>query len=217
MTEVIQDEVKKMSALQQEILEMLRLVQAMFTACFNGFIENDIDILKHVPAGELKVTKIYNSLTASAVELAKENLSAQAQNIVVELVDCICSAERIGDCCADLAERIEYKIVEGLLFSETAVQEYRDLHGQVQQILLDTIKAMQTHDQKVAEKCVKSKFVIDKLVDQYRASHIERSAKGICDEWAKVRYLDMLDSTKEVAQHCIEIAEKKGLYQAPGL
>ncbi|MFC1703197.1 PhoU domain-containing protein [Candidatus Omnitrophota bacterium] len=208
MPELNQVELKESSLLKQKIIGMFEQVQQMFQADFDGFIKNDIDILKQVPAAELKVTKIYNNLTTKAVEVSKQKISNEAKQHVGDLVDIICSVERIGDCCVDLAERIEYKIVERLLFSEAAVQEYQDLHSKVNQIISDVIDAMKASNQELPKQIVESKTNINRLVDTYRANHIERSARGICDEWAKVRYLDMLDFTKEAAEHCIEIAEK---------
>lgn len=208
MADSKQGELKQISLLKQNTVEMLELAQTMFAACFDGFFANDVDILKQVPADEVKITKIYHSLTESAIKISQEDLSAEARSRVEDLVDIICSIERIADCCVGLVERIEYKIIERLMFSETAVEEYQDLHSKINQLLLGTIKAMKTNNPMLAKNVKKSKSKLDTLVDKYRASHIKRSAKGICDDRAKVRYLDMLDFTKEAAYHCIEVAGK---------
>lgn len=208
MSELDQTELREIALLRQKTTEMLGQVQVMFRTSFDGLMKNDIDILNQVLEDEEKITGIYNSLTASAVESSKKNLLDEAKRIVVDLMDIICAIERIGDCCVDLVERIEYKIRENLLFSEVAVQEYKDLYRKVDQILSDTIKVMKNKDKKLAEKILENKPTLDLLVDKYRASHIDRSAKGICDEWARVRYLDMLDLTKEAAHYCMRIVGK---------
>jgi len=208
MSELNQAELREIALLRQKTTEMLEQVQAMFRTSFDGLMKNDIDTLNQVLEDEEKITGIYNSLTASAVESSKKNLLDEAKRIVVDLMDITCAIERIGDCCVDLVERIEYKIRENLLFSEAAVQEYKDLYSKVDQILSDTIKVMKNKDKKLAEKILENKPALDLLVDKYRASHIDRSAKGICDEWARVRYLDMLDLTKEAAHYCMRIVGK---------
>lgn len=107
-----------------------------------------------------------------------------------------------------MVERIEYKIREKLLFSKVAVEEYKDLHNKIEKTLSDTAELIKTDNEKIAKEILESESTLDALVDKYRANHIERSARGICDEWARVRYLDMLDLTREVARHCIEIADR---------
>lgn len=208
MADLNQTGLGEIKSLRHKIIEMLEKAQTMFRTSFDGFIKHDIGILNQVLKDEGKITGIYNDLTASTVEIAKKNLSKKTEKMLVDLVDIICAIERIGDSCVGLTERIEYKIRENLLFSEAAVEEYEDLHGNVDQILSKAIDAMRTEDKKLAKKILGNERALYALIDKCRASHIERSAKGICDDWARIRYLDMLDFTEEVVHHCMEIAGK---------
>lgn len=208
MAGLTQAELKEITSLRQKTAEMLEQVKAMFHTSFDGLMKHDINILNQVLRDEEKITRVYNSLTGLAVESSRKKLSNKAKRIIVGLVDIVCLIERIGDCCVGLAERIEYKIKENLLFSKTAVQEYEELHNEVEKALLNAVRTMKNEDKKLAKEILGSKSALNKLVDKSRANHIERSAKGICDEWARVRYLDMLDFIKEIIYHCMEIASK---------
>lgn len=208
MKDLKQDEVRGIDALEQMTVDMAEQVRAMFHTVFDGLMKHDMGIINQVLKDEGRVTEVYNNLTALAVEDSKEKLSAEAKKGILDLVDIISFVEEIGDSCVGLVEQIEYKIRENLLFSETAVQEYKDLHTKVEQTLLDTIKVMKDKDGKLAKQILDSKPSLDALVDKYRANHIERSAKGICCEWARVRFLEMLNITQTVVYHCLEIVGK---------
>ena len=122
------------------------------------------------------------------------------------MVDILVAIERIGDFCVGLAERTEYKIRENLLFSEEAVEEYKGLFSRVDKVLTGIAEAMKADDKKLAKDALEDKSAIYALIEKSRANHIDRSAKGVCDEWAKIRYLDMLDFVKDIVDRCAEIS-----------
>lgn len=201
-------EEKETADLRQGAAELGSRAQAMFHTCLDAFIKQDMDTLNRALKDEETITEIYNKLTALAVETIKKDFSKIQKKQIVDLIDIVAAIERIGDCCVGLAERIEYKIKENLLFSEAAVGEYQGLHGRVEKILAEAVEAVNKKEKKLAAGILKKEEPLNALVDEYRANHIERSAKGVCNEWARVRYLDMLDLTNEIAHHCMDIAKK---------
>lgn len=208
MADMKQDKIQDIPTLEQQTIKMLELTQVMFKTSFDGLMKNDIHTLDGVLKDDSKITEWYNSLTAGAVEISKQKLSDKDKEKIVLLVDIISSIENIGDRCVSLVEQIEYKISEKAMFSETAVQEYKDLHSKVEQILRDVTEVTKTDNKALAQKVLESDGALDELVDKYKANHIDRSARGICDEWAKIRYLEMLNITRRIADHCREIAGK---------
>ena len=207
MSNIIKAELREIVSLRQKTIEMLERVQIMFRTNFDGLMKNDISILDQVLKDETKINEVYNDLTSSAIKISKEKLSDETERIIMDLVKIICAIEKMGNLCVGLVERIEYKISENLLFSETAVQEYKELCDIIDKILSDTIEAVKTNDRELGKKILKNKSSLYVLIEKSRANHIDRSAKGICDKWAKVRYLDMLDFIKEIAAHCIETVD----------
>ena len=207
MTHLNKNELREIASLTHETVEMLKRVQIMFRTSFEGLMKNDIDILNQVLKDEAKITEIHNNLTTVAIGISKKK-SVKTKNIVVDLVTIICAIERMGDLCVSLVERIEYKITEKLLFSEPAVKEYKELCDNIDKILSNTIEALKASDKKLAKKILKNKSHLYALIKKSRANHIDRSARGICDEWAKIRYLDMLDFIKEIVDQCMETVSK---------
>ena len=200
-------ELREIASLRQETIEMLKRVQIMFRTSFDGLMKNDINILNQVLTDEAKVTENYNNLTTLSIEISKR-IPDKTKNVVVDLVNIFCAIERMGDLCVSLVERIEYKITEKLLFSEAAVKEYKELCDNIDKILSNTIEALKTNDKKLGKKILKDKSHLYALIKNSRANHIDRSARGICDGWAKVRYLDMLDFIKEIVDQCMETVGK---------
>ncbi len=197
---------EQVAILRQKAIEMLEKARLMFRTLFDGLMENDIHILDKALKCETEITQMYNSLTTFVVDISKMQPSEEEKKAALDFVDIISHTEEIGDSCTNLIEQIEYKITEKLLISEVAVDEYKDLYSKTEQILSDTIKAMSAEVDKIAKEIIESKPDLDVLVDKYRANHIDRSAKGICSEWAKIRYLEMLNITQTIVHHCIDIA-----------
>jgi len=168
-------------------------------------MKNDIRILDKVLKDESNITEYYNRLTASAITVSKKKLPGGDKRKITDLVNIASSIEKIGDCCVSLVEQIEYKITEKALFSEVAVQEYQNLHSKVNHILSDLISVMRIPNPGLTQTILESFPSINNLVDTYRANHIDRSARGVCDDWARIRYLEMLDITKTIAAHCVDI------------
>lgn len=206
MSESNQDKSVETALLRQGIIEMSQQAQAMFRASFDGLMKHDINILNQVLKGEGEITKDYDRLTSSAIEAIKKKLPDEDKKAVICMVDILCAIERIGDFCVGLAERTEYKIRENLLFSEEAVKEYKGLFDRIDKVLTGLIEAMKANDKKLAKDVLKDKTSIYALIEKSRANHIDRSARGICDEWAKIRYLDMLDFVKDIVDRCAEIS-----------
>ncbi len=208
MTNLVKAELKEIAVLRQETIKMLEDVQAMFRCSFDGLMKNDIKILDQVLKDKTRINEVYNQLTTMAVEVSRKGLAKEAKTIVSDLVKIIGAIERMGDLCICLVERIEYKITEKLLFSEVAVKEYKELCDNIDNILSDSIIAIKTSDEELGKKILENKSHLYALIEKSRANHIDRLAKGICDEWAKIRYLDMLDYVEDIARHCMETVRR---------
>lgn len=208
MTKISPTELRKIASLRQEIIKMLERVKDMFHTNFDGLMKNDIRILDGVLKDEALVNEAYTDLTARAIDITKKKLPDETKRTILDLVNVIGAIEKMGDLCVDLVERIEYKVNENLLFSDVAVQEYKELCDKIEAILGETIVAVKNRDRGLLKKIVKNRSSLYALIEKSRVNHINRSAKGICEEWAKVRYLDMLDFIKTIVDHCMETAEK---------
>jgi len=208
MENLNQEELGKIIKLRAESTEMLRQVQTMFNITFEGLMDNDIRILDRALKVDDLVNETYSRLTDLAIEISKINPTDDTNRIIANSIDNITAIEIIGDSCVALIEQIEYKITEKALFSEVALKEYEDLHSKVAQILSDTVEVMLTSDEELIENVLKKKNTLEALVDTFRINHIERSAKGICNDWAKIRYLEMLTITQSIAFQCIEMLSK---------
>jgi phosphate:Na+ symporter len=208
MTNLVKIELREIAALRHETIKMLESVQTMFQTSFDGLMKNDINILDQVLKDQTRLNEIYSNQTTIAVEISREDLTEEAKAIVTDLVKIIGAIEKMGGLCVCLVERIEYKITERLLFSETAVQEYKELCDNIDNILSNSIVAIRTSDEKLGKKILESGSRLYALIKKSRTNHIDRLAKGVCDEWAKIRYLDMLDYVEEIAGHCIDTVSK---------
>jgi len=208
MKEINHNQIEEVAELKRKAIEMFEQALNMLNDSFAGLMKHDIHILNHVLKGEERINQAYNNLTAFAIDASKKHLSDKNKKTILDLLDIISSIEEIADRCVDLVEQIEYKIRENLLFSDTGIEEYQNLHQKVTECISGVIQTMKNNDKALSKQILKNKPVLDSLVAKYRTHHIERCAKGICDEWARIRYLEILDLTREIAHYCMKITDK---------
>ncbi len=199
---------KEISALKERLIDAAEEAYQMLSKVFDGFIEHRKDLLSEVLKAEEKLNAEIASLVTTSVDLSKKATSEQEKKKVAILLDNSGEVERIGDHCQDLVERIEIKIVEKLLFSEDAVEEYRDLFGKVEGFFRRIIDAYKSEDRQRIGQILKEGKVIDNLTKDYHNRHVDRLVKGICPPRAANMFLDMLDFTNRIYHHAARIGQK---------
>ena len=112
----------------------------------------------------------------------------------------------MGDELRYLIERIEIKIVEKLFFSETGIEQYKQVFEKMHKSVSLTVKFLNENKLELLDMILNNGEQIKKLIEKYRVEHLERLARGICQPRAANMYFDMLDFTGNIARHCTNIA-----------
>jgi len=187
------------------IQEMSGIISEMIDLVFRGFMENDMHILDKSLDKERALDDLEKEIAAGIVKLSKGLSDRERKKLVIagQIAENI---ERMGDELRYLTERIELKIADKLYFSDKGVEQYKEVFEKMQRSVSLIVRFLGDDDAEVLDKVLENGDQIKELIERYRAEHIDRLARGICEPRAANMYFDMLDFTGNIARHCTNIA-----------
>ena len=172
-------------------------------ALLDNYDEKDSDYVKDC---ETLTDKYEDKLGTYLVELSSKELSVSESHAVARMLHSIGDFERISDHAlniCDLAEEIKEKKI---VFSKDATAELRVVKSAILEILNLTTESFENDDVAMANKVEPLEQVIDKLVGDLKARHIERLQKGECTVQLGFVFNDLLANFERISDHCSNIA-----------
>ena len=140
------------------------------------------------------------------VKLSAHHISEADSLTAAEYLKLIGDLERIADHSVNILESAEEMQQKGIVFSDTAKAELKQMLDAVREIagLADT--AFTQHDLKAASMVEPLEQVVDELKDALRTRHIQRLQSGVCSIDAGFVLSDLLTNLERVSDHCSNIA-----------
>jgi len=197
-----------LSLIKDKIKAMSKAALAMWQLTYDAFIKHDIDLISLALEEENKINAGEDGVNSSIVALSRSAFSQEDREQVVIYANIAADFELIGDYCKDILERVQIKIEEKLLFSEEAVNEYKELYNKTKASLEEVVFALEKDNPGLVEEVLRKEEHIDSLVDKYRHEHNQRLVDGKCTPLACNMYLNMLDFTAAVYYHIKKIAKE---------
>lgn len=191
----------------REIKATAEITRGMIQKAFEGFFNEDPEILDSVSKDEDQVNILQEQVTKYLIDLSKKDIGAAISSKIPALVHSINDIERIGDHAENLVELTREKINKHLVFSDQGIAELNELREAIDQMFADTIAALEHTDPEKAALIIQHEVRIDNLTDALRASHIERLESGLCLLQSGVIFLDIVSNLERVADHMNNIAE----------
>jgi phosphate:Na+ symporter len=192
--------------IRAKAIEMADGVSGMLSLIEKGFMENRIEPLAEAMKVESRLNDTEKRLTADILKLSKSSGEKNKAELVM-LEQLVETLERMGDEAANLIERIEIKVQENLLFSETGVRQFNETYGAMRRSVEMMREVLKTRDPALKERVIDNGFHVKELVERYRAEHADRLVKGICTPMAANMYFDMLDFTGNLARHASNVVK----------
>lgn len=195
----MREDVKK---LLLSLHEMANNAESCLSYLQTAFIYNSSKPLKECYSSVEKIKDAEVQLTKAISELAKENPDLKAYvSVPVHL-------RRIGECIEKLAELIDKKIKNDILFSDRAITEITFLLQRLIDILRPTADIILAKNVILKRYVEESESGVVKRANEYATLHEERLIEGLCLPIASSLYINMLDAIKDIAWHAKEIATK---------
>ena len=128
-----------LNSIKEKVNQMAKSATSMWKLTYDAFIEHDVELISKALEEENKLNALEDEINKSIIDLGHTDLAQQEKLRVIVYADIAADFELIGDYCKDILERIQIKIEEKLLFSEGAVEEYKDLYNKTKGALDEVV------------------------------------------------------------------------------
>lgn len=199
-----------MVALEQatrEIIRMGRIAQQAMNDAMDGFFADDPKALSRVAPREEAVDNLQKEITRYLVELSQKNLSMEESEKLPVLLHTVNDIERIGDHSENLVELGTRKIEQKLPFTPQAITEIRKMYEEANNMLNETIEALENNDLALAKRALKREETLNQLHIELRQNHVQRLNDGTCQLLPGLVFLDYVANLEKVGDHLTNIAQ----------
>jgi len=196
-----------LDAATKEIVRMAGMSGEMVDDAMQCFFKKDLACIRAVSAKEDAVDSLQEAVSNYLVELTQRSLSEGESAKIPALLHSVNDIERIGDHAENLIELGERKISDNLPFSEQAMSELKQMHGEIQQMTASAIKALESNDPEEAKAVMQKEERVNKLTEQMRQNHIKRLNEGTCRVLSGIIFLDMLSNFEKIGDHLTNVAQ----------
>jgi phosphate:Na+ symporter len=186
--------------MSDKVYEMLELIE-------KGFMGNKAEPLSQAMRVEDEINDMEKFLTRNILEISKASVNASERARLASVQQTVEMLERMGDEAASLIERIEIKVAEKLLFSDSGVAQYNETYHAMRKSVSMMREFLVKKDNALREKVIDNGFHVKELVERARKEHTERLLKGLCTPMGANMYFDMLDFTGNLARHSSTITK----------
>lgn len=193
--------------LVKEVQRMGNLSNKNLRYSIEAILNKDEKLCRKVITRERIINDLNRDLTRYLVLLSNTNLMEDEHEQIMSLYHCIHDIERIGDHAENLVEIAQYRIDNKVTFSNTAVDELKDMMNMVVDATSQAVDALASKDRTAAVKIIKIEEKIDSMEKELRNSHIERLNKGVCNPSSGVIYLDIISNLERIGDHATNIAQ----------
>lgn len=196
-----------LSAAEREIGRMADLTAEMFDDTMAMLFNNELSLNKKVERNEEVVDELEQQITIYLADLAQKGLSEEDSHLLAGYLHAINDIERIGDHCDNLSDLISEKIEDKYPFSESAMEELKDMGGKVRNMITKAIASFKARNKSLAREILMDDYEIDRLEKKLRQRHVARINEGRCFPPSGVIFLDIIANFERIGDHTTNIAQ----------
>lgn len=193
---------------EKEVARLSRLVQKNYNRSLIAFFDRDKSSIDKVLEREKVIDYLSKQITDYIVKINGLDVEDHDRQIVAAMYSAIQDLERIGDHAENIVEYTRTVLEENLQFSETAMNEMRDICEKCR-TLMELSFAMfnaQGASPELIERIIQTEDEVDECKDDFKMSHIARMDAGLCNAESGAVFLNMLIDIERVGDHAINVA-----------
>ena len=191
---------------REAVVQMGIYARKNFEAACMMFDKYDSREIEKINEREELLDRLEDRAGQYLIKLNDCKLNEDEGRMVTTLFHLISEFERIGDYSVNLCETANVLYEEEAHFSERANHELMVVHGAIAEIIGLAIEATKTMDMNILTEIEPLEEVVDRLVEELKAVHIDRSKKGQCPIEVGIHFLDILTNVERISDHCSNIA-----------
>lgn len=191
---------------KEAVVQMGIYAKKNFEAVCGLFDKYDLKEVEKVNEREELLDRLEDRVGQYLIKLNDCGLNEDEGRMVTTLFHLISEFERIGDYSVNISETAGVLYEEEARFSDRANSELEVVNGAIAEIIDLAIEATKTMDMTVLTEIEPLEEVVDRLVEELKAVHIDRSKKGLCAIDVGIHFLDILTNVERISDHCSNIA-----------
>ncbi|MDO5707555.1 MAG: Na/Pi cotransporter family protein [Andreesenia angusta] len=191
----------------KEVLRMGKKALENIELAKEAFKNMDYELTNKIKEREKLINAIQTETTRYLAEVSNLSLTNAQHRVIMTLFNAMTDIERIGDHAENIADQTQYAIENNLNFSDKAKKELDMLFDKTIDLYKNSLLAFKKADEDIAKEVIMGEAEIDKLEKFYRASHIERINKYLCNPSSGIVYLDLIANLERVSDHSVNISQ----------
>jgi Na+/phosphate symporter len=193
---------KEEKELLKTLHDMTDVIEECISSLQTAFIYNNLSPLTDVHEKCDALKKEIPTLTEQIVSSSRDNPHIR------HYVPIPTHIAMMADSTERLSELISKRIKEDILFSDRAISEITFLLQRLIDIVRPASDIILAPNSILGNYIRESEAGIVRRANDYATQHEERLIEGLCLPAASALYINILDSIKNIAWHCKEIANK---------
>lgn len=190
----------------KEVERMGRIAVDNLKRALYCFFEEDEDGLYEVAKNEEVVNYLNHEITSYMVKASQLQLQPDDTRLLATLFHVVNDLERIGDHAENMSEFAEQRYREAIPFSESGIDELKDMFEQTFQLCNQALEAFHTRDRALLPRVLVREEHIDDLEKALQQAHVDRLTQGQCTPQSGMIFSDILSNLERVADHATNIA-----------
>jgi len=189
-----------------EVVHMGKMALANLKLATSVLVEGKYESLDEVFKNETEIDILNKKLTEYLIKVNNLSLNEKQKVQVSNLFYSISDLERVGDHAENLAEAAQYLREHGLAFSDTGIEDLKEISDAAIGAVDHAVAARQDGNMEDIRQVSKLEDRVDTLEEEMRDKHIERLSKNECNPSAGVVFLDILSNLERISDHAYNVA-----------
>lgn len=180
--------------------------ERMLNLSFEGLIHHNRNKIIESDKIAREVEKLAKQLTQLVLDSNRDAKPGEWEPVLI--LEVIRNIEQIKYSTEKINASINNKISDGIMFSDKAVTEMKDIYGVVLDCLRHVRDLMQTKNSVLVDHLLQRTGAYEEVINRYTDEHENRLVRGICLPKASLIYLLIIDSLKDILWNIRTTARK---------
>ncbi len=190
----------------RELEHMGKLAYENLNRGLDALMTLNEDEINKIYEVEKQINFMNHAITNYLVKISQMTLPIDDSKSIGALFHVVNDIERIGDHAENLADSARSRIAEGIAFSDTALEELKEMGSKVNTILKYAMEMFASNSREHLHDIMTLEDCIDEMERQLQKNHIERLTKNECSAAAGMVFSDTISGFERVADHATNIA-----------
>ncbi len=193
-------------AIKNELYRLKDTVKSNFKCLFDMIVKNDGKLVKEIQFRERAINDITKEIQTFISKVFGSLVSEKEAEKVTSYLNISIQLERVGDIVNGTSELMIEKIGNGIIFSEYAQEDLKNMVNTVNKEFEITTENLEAIDEEKFLIVDNMERTVDELEVELRDKHIKRLTEGVCTTEAGLIYIDILSNLERMSDHIYKIA-----------